>query len=77
VLLLTTTWAKAHIFVGFVAMKDQKWESEAEIAARLRSITEELRQQRLSGQSPLMTRAERLPSEAAASKLRRPTRPKR
>jgi hypothetical protein len=77
VLLLTTRTGKGPYVVGSVAMKDQKWESEAEIAARLRSIAEELRQQRLAARSPLSSRPERLPSEPAAARTPRTLRPKR
>ncbi len=58
-------------------MKDQKWESEAEIAARLRSIAEELRQQRRAGSNQLSSRSERLHVEPAAAKGPRLPRPKR
>ena len=58
---LATRTTKDPCLVESVAMKDQKWESEAEIAARLRSIAEELRQQRLAGSDPLSSRSERRP----------------
>jgi hypothetical protein len=58
-------------------MKDQKWESEAEIAARLRSITEELRQQRLAGRTPLLSRSEPVRTESPDTGAPRTRRPKR
>ncbi len=50
-------------------MTGKKWESEAEIAARLRAITEELRMQRRSQFGPPFTRFQ--PKNSAADAVPR------